>query len=262
MALQHYDVLDPDRPGHFVERHWKPLNTPVFDAQGKLRYIIHSSVNVTEEVLSRRALRVSQHREHDALAEAERERLRLSHLVMQAPAAICLHHGPELVYEFVNPYYQQLFPGQELVGKPMLDAVPELRDSFMWHQLQEVYRTGRSRQEHEVCIPLTRPAQAEPADAYFNYTFQARYTEHQQVDGVYVFAFEVTEQVRARQQVLALNQELNQANQQLTRVNDDLDGFVYMAAHDLRGPINNLEGLVQALSETLPDPPQPKQGCC
>lgn len=121
MALQHYDVLDPERPGHFVERHWKPLNTPVFDAQGKLRYIIHSSVNVTEEVLSRQALRLSQDREHDALAEAERERQRLSHLVMHAPAAICFHQGPDLVYEFVNPGYQQLFPGQQLVGKPLLE---------------------------------------------------------------------------------------------------------------------------------------------
>ncbi|RPD47898.1 PAS domain-containing protein [Hymenobacter sediminis] len=255
MALQHYDVLDPERPGHFVERHWKPLNTPVFDAQGKLRYIIHSSVNVTEEVLSRRALRISQDREHDALAEAERERQRLSHLVMQAPAAICLHSGPELVYEFVNPSYQQLFPGKGLVGKPLLEVVPELQGTPIWQQLQEVYQTGRSQQRHDVCIQLVRPADSEPSDAYFNYTFQPRYNEHQQVDGVYVFAFEVTEQVLARQQVQALNQELNQTNQQLTRVNADLDSFVYMAAHDLRGPINNLEGLVQALHDSLPTPP-------
>jgi PAS domain-containing protein len=56
MALQHYDVLDPERPGHFVERHWLPRNTPVFDDQGQLSYIIHSSVNVTEEVQARRAM--------------------------------------------------------------------------------------------------------------------------------------------------------------------------------------------------------------
>ncbi|GGG57428.1 sensor histidine kinase [Hymenobacter glacieicola] len=254
MPLQHYDVLDPQRPGQFVERHWKPLNTPVFDAQGKLRYIIHSSVNVTEEVLTRRALRQSQHREYDALAEAEQERQRLSHLVMQAPAAICLHSGPKLVYEFVNPSYQQLFPGQELVGKPLLEVAPELRGTPIWEQLQQVYQTGQSRQEHDVRISLVRPAESEPTDAYFNYTFQAHYNKHQQIDGVYVFAFEVTEQVRARQQVQALNQELDQANQQLTRVNADLDSFVYMAAHDLKGPINNLGGLVEALQELLPTP--------
>jgi signal transduction histidine kinase len=252
MALQHYDVLDPTRPGHFVERHWKPLNTPVFDNQGQLRYIIHSSVNVTEEVLSRRALRISQDREHTALVDAEQERQRLSHLVTQAPAAICLHSGPELVYEFVNPSYQHLFPDRELVGKPLLEAVPELRGTSIWEQLQQVYQTGQSRQEHDVLVTLKRTAQAEPEDSYFTYTFQARYNKHQQVDAVYVFAMEVTEQVRARRQVLALNHELDQANQQLTRINADLDSFVYMAAHDLKGPINNLEGLVQVLRDLLP----------
>jgi len=251
MPLQHYDVPDRERPGHFVERYWQVLNTPVFDDDHRLQYIIHSIVNVTEAVLTRKALHRSQHREHDALAKAERERQRLSHLVMQAPAAICLHHGPELVYEFVNPSYQQLFPGRELVSKPLLEAVPELHGTPIWEQLQEVYRTGQSWHENDVCVPLMCRLEAEPKDAYFNYTYQARYNGQQQVDGVYVFAVEVTEQVRDRQQVLALNRELDQANQQLTRVNADLDSFVYMAAHDLKGPINNLEGLVQVLRDTL-----------
>ncbi|TGD77563.1 sensor histidine kinase [Hymenobacter wooponensis] len=255
MALQHYDVLDPDRPGHFVERHWKPLNTPVFDAQGNLSYIIHSSVNVTEEVRARRAMVQAQGREHDALAEAERERGRLSHLVMQAPAAICLLQGADMVYELVNPSYQQLFPDRELLGKPFLEALPEMRGTPVWEQLQEVFRTGQTHQELDMCIPLLRRAEAGLEDSYFNYTLQARLDEHRRVDAVYVFAFEVTAQVQAREQVQVLNQELDQANRHLTRVNADLDSFVYMAAHDLKGPINNLEGLVQALGEALPTPP-------
>jgi signal transduction histidine kinase len=250
MALQHYDVLDPERPGHFVERHWLPRNTPVFDAHGQLQYIIHSSVNVTEEVQARRAMTQAQGREQEALLEAERERQRLSQLVLQAPAAMCLLQGPDFVYELVNPGYQQLFAGRQLLGQPLLQAVPELQGSPVWERLLEVYRTGQTHQDQEVPLTLVRAAGCGPEAGYFNHTFQARYNEHQQVDGVYVFAFEVTEQVRARQQVLDLNQ-------QLTRVNADLDSFVYMASHDLRGPISNLEGLVQALHEELPTPPAP-----
>jgi signal transduction histidine kinase len=253
MALQHYDVLDPERPGHFVERHWLPRNTPVFDAQGQLCYIIHSSVNVTKEVQAQRAMVQAQGREHEALLEAERERHRLSQLVLQAPAAMCLLQGPSLVYELVNPSYQQLFAGRALLGKPLLEAMPELQGSVVWEHLQQVYTTGRSHHAHELPVTLEQAADSEPAVRYFNHTFQARYNEHQQVDGVYVFAFEVSEQVRARQQVQDLNQ-------QLTRVNADLDSFVYMAAHDLRGPINNLEGLVQTLREELPAPPGPLVG--
>ncbi|GAB3290459.1 sensor histidine kinase [Hymenobacter tenuis] len=252
MPLQHYDVPDREQPGRFVERYWQVLNTPVFTADNRLQYIIHSIVNVTEAVHTRKALHLSQHREHDALAEAERERQRLSHLVLQAPAAICILQGPDMVFELVNPGYQQLFPDRKLLGKPLLEAVPEFRDTRVWEQLQEVFRTGQTHEEQGLCIPLVRTAKAGLEDSYFNYTFQARYNDSRQVDAVYVFAFEVTEQVRDRQQVLALNRELDQANQQLTRVNADLDSFVYMAAHDLKGPINNLEGLVEALRDTLP----------
>ncbi|WP_022822312.1 sensor histidine kinase [Hymenobacter norwichensis] len=260
MRVQHYDVPDRENHGRFVERHWEVLNTPVFTAENHLHYIIHSIVNVTEAVQMNKALHLSQHRERDALAEAERERHRLSHLMLQAPAAICLHSGPHLVYEFVNPSYQQLFPDRELVGKPLLEAVPELHGTTICKQLQEVYRTGQSRQEHDVLVQLVRTPQASPEDSYFTYTFQARYNKHQQVDAVYVFAIEVTAQVKNRQQVLALNQELDQANQQLTRVNADLDSFVYMAAHDLKGPINNLEGLVHILSDLLPGPEPTEAG--
>ncbi|UOR06359.1 PAS domain-containing protein [Hymenobacter aerilatus] len=252
IALQHYDVPDRGKPGYFLERHWEVVNTPVFDSEDHLCYIIHSIVNVTETVRAREAVQQSKQREQAALAEAEQERQRLSHLVMQAPAAICLHYGPELVYEFVNTSYQQLFSGRELIGKPLIEAVPELRDTFIWEQLQEVYRTGQSCQAHDVLVPLVRAPHTEPEDSYFTYTFQARYNKNQQIDAVYVFAIEVTELVHDRRQIQALNHELDQANQQLTRVNADLDSFVYMAAHDLKGPINNLEGLVQLLRDTLP----------
>jgi hypothetical protein len=76
----------------------------------------------------------------------------------------------------------------------------------VWERLQEVYRTGQTYQDQEVPLPFVQVADGRKAGpGYFNHTFQARYNEHQQVDGVYVFAFDVSEQVRARQQVLDLN---------------------------------------------------------
>ena len=54
---------------------------------------------------------------------------------------------------------------------------------------------------------------------------------------------------------LAANQQLEERVQErtkeLTRVNKDLDNFVYTASHDLKAPINNIEGLMTALDETL-----------
>ncbi|MDB5260985.1 MAG: hypothetical protein JWQ14_266 [Adhaeribacter sp.] len=47
------------------------------------------------------------------------------------------------------------------------------------------------------------------------------------------------------------NEELLQKNQELVRINNDLDNFVYTASHDLKAPISNLEGLLMALEEDL-----------
>ena len=46
--------------------------------------------------------------------------------------------------------------------------------------------------------------------------------------------------------------QLHENNEQLTRVNVDLDNFIYTASHDLKSPISNIEGLVQALLAELP----------
>jgi PAS domain S-box-containing protein len=47
--------------------------------------------------------------------------------------------------------------------------------------------------------------------------------------------------------------QLQENNTQLVRANADLDNFIYTASHDLKAPITNIEGLLQALLLELPD---------
>jgi PAS domain S-box-containing protein len=47
------------------------------------------------------------------------------------------------------------------------------------------------------------------------------------------------------------NEELMLKNQELVRINNDLDDFVYAASHDLKAPITNMEGLLVALGDDL-----------
>lgn len=53
MALQRYDVADPDRPGQWQERYWSPVNAPVFDADGKVVLLVHRVEEVTELIRAR-----------------------------------------------------------------------------------------------------------------------------------------------------------------------------------------------------------------
>lgn len=45
--------------------------------------------------------------------------------------------------------------------------------------------------------------------------------------------------------------KLELQNEQLTRINNDLDNFIYTASHDLKAPISNIEGLVYVLNQSL-----------
>jgi PAS domain-containing protein len=49
MPVQRYDVRNGD--GVFVERHWQPVNTPTFDEDGHLRYILHHVEDVTDRIV-------------------------------------------------------------------------------------------------------------------------------------------------------------------------------------------------------------------
>ena len=206
---------------------------------GEIVGISTFAYDVTEQVLARQ--------------QREAQRQRLHRLFMQAPAAICILDGPDLVYELVNPSFHELLPGRELVGKPILEALPEIADHVAYRTFREVYATGNTHRESGICVPFARPIDGELEDRYFNYIQQARFDEYGQIDGVLVFAFEVTQQVRAQQHAERLNEDLSVVNEQLVRTNADLDTFIYTASHDLKSPITNIEGLLLALSEELPE---------
>ncbi|MFI8218964.1 PP2C family protein-serine/threonine phosphatase [Streptomyces sp. NPDC085932] len=53
MALQRYDVEDPERPGEWEERYWSPVNAPVLGSDGKVALIVHRVEEVTELIRAR-----------------------------------------------------------------------------------------------------------------------------------------------------------------------------------------------------------------
>src|SRR5262249_21371636 len=75
---------------------------------------------------------------------ASQERERLHALLVEAPAAVCSLRGPELVIEFANPRALEAWGrSPDIVGKPLLVALPELADQPFPGQLREVLASGR-----------------------------------------------------------------------------------------------------------------------
>ena len=228
MPRQRYDVPHPQEPGSFVVRYWLPTHTPVLNQQGEVSFIIQHLVDTTESVQVEEQLQVSQHKEKQALAEAQRQRARFEKFLLEIPAAICVFAGPDFVYDFVNPrYQQQLFPGRKILGKPLFEAVPEIIDQPIAQVLREVYQTGKTSEGKEVLIPLAHDDGGPLVDHYFNYIQQARYNEKGEIDGIMTFAYDITELVLARK-------ALEQRELALQELNNELEAGVASRTQELK----------------------------
>jgi signal transduction histidine kinase len=243
---QEMPFTPPRTPGQPARPTYFNFTYQAYREAGAITGVSIFAYNVTEQVLARR--------------QREAERQQLHDLFMEAPAPIVILDGPDLVYQLVNPAYQRIFPGRTLLGKPVLEALPELRGTPVAADMQEVYHTGEPFVVQEMPLQLARYEGAALEVLYFTFTFQARRNTQGEVDGLLMFGNEVTDQVQARRvveeggaQARALAEKLTASNQQLTRTNVDLDNFIYTASHDLKAPITNIEGLLYLLQEELPD---------
>ncbi|MGI4739018.1 MAG: PAS domain-containing protein [Janthinobacterium lividum] len=154
------------------------------------------------------------HEAEAARAAAERQQRRLEDLFMRAPSAISICEGPDWVYQLVNPGYQQLFSGRSLLGLPILQALPELVGQPVQAILQAVYDTGVPFEGQEVPVQLVRAENGPVEDNYFDLTYQARYDEHGQIDGLITYANDVTQQVLARRELAAQQERLRELLEQ------------------------------------------------
>ncbi|WP_162249874.1 ATP-binding protein [Massilia sp. Root351] len=91
MAIQKYDIPVAGQAGvRFEERHWSPINTPVFDADGELSHIIHCVEDVTDFVKTReRSARMASEIDEQALEiEIANRRLRLANEKLEERMAV------------------------------------------------------------------------------------------------------------------------------------------------------------------------------
>jgi PAS domain S-box-containing protein len=211
------DFLVPlDRNGYLEDCYFDFSYSPIRDEYGEIGGILVICMETTAKVVSMQTAAKAQH-------ETASERDRLHRFFMQAPAGICILDGPELAFELVNPLYQQLFPGRPLLGKALLDAVPEIKGQPIWDVLQEVYNSGDSFEGNELLIPLARKSDGPVEDRYFNFIYQARKNAMGQVDGILVFVFEVTDMVAVKNELENYQANLHKVNKDLHQTNDQFN---------------------------------------
>ena len=189
------------RNNRLEDVYWTFSYSAVIDETGKAAGVLVICNETTDKVNSYNALKEAKQQVEIAKSETENERDRLAQFIMQAPEGICVLDGPDMVFELVNPAYQQILSGRNLLGRPIFDALPELKGGTTNVLLDQVYRTGKSYEGKEVYFPIARQDGAPPQDRYFNFSYVPRFNSGGDVDGILVYVFEVTDLVIAKRKV-------------------------------------------------------------
>lgn len=176
--------------------------------------------------------------------EIERSARKLQRILEEIPAMVSLVKASNLTYFITNPLYSNFLHKKDLTGHSIDSGYIKTEGIDFKETLQKVIRTGEPFIKKEV--PCIASGDREGI-IYFNLVFQPINESPEKADYILIFAVEVTELVESRKAVAEKNDELSKKNIELTRINNDLDNFIYTASHDLKAPISNIEGLMNAM---------------
>lgn len=190
MAIQRYDLRRAD--GSWEERYWSPLNVPVLGPQGEARFVLHQVADVTDAVMSGRALARSEQRTARIL-----DRIADAHCVLDR----------ELRVVALNLAAERMTgrSGGAVLGRSYQDAFPESFDP----RVEQAYRR----------------VVAEEAEQHLFHQYARNGRDvHLEIDayptdegGVAIFARDITERVRG----VEAHRE-GEAQRFLTRLGDAL----------------------------------------
>lgn len=183
MTTVRYDVVNKN--GSFAQRYWNVINVPV-DGGDEIKYIVHSVEDITDKVLKEK-------REIESLD-------RFRSLVMQAPVAMGVLRGKEMIIESANNALLELWgKNSGVIGLPLLDGLPEIKDQPFPALLLKVYETGEPYYGYEAKAFLTRNGVLE--DCYFNFVYAPYLEADGSITGITVTASEVSVQVKTKKEL-------------------------------------------------------------
>jgi PAS domain S-box-containing protein len=122
---------------------------------------------------------------------------RFHDLMAQAPVAMSVLRGYDMVIESANSMMLVVWgKTTDVINKPLLEGLPELKGQPYINILHDVYTTGKTYYGNEAKVLLMRNGVVERC--YFNFVYQPITGPDEHVNSIMVVAMEVTQQVIAR----------------------------------------------------------------
>lgn len=154
----------------------------------------------------------------------------LEQIINILPASVVVIQGEELIVESINTtnlaYWNKT--REEVIGKPLLEILPELANQAFPGQLRQVMKTGETIDVKDSPV-LLQSADGSVHETFVDYTYQPLVDSRSGYTKVLVMSSENTERVLSRkvleqfsEEMQSMNEELTASNEELAAVNEEL----------------------------------------
>ncbi|HVG15301.1 MAG TPA: PAS domain S-box protein [Chitinophagaceae bacterium] len=185
LPVRRYDVKMKD--GSVTKRYWQANNTPVLTPDGEVACIIHTVADITGPIEAKTP--------EEGISGAEKA----YHLFMNAPVIIGILKGDNYIIELANEGLLEVWGRTaDVVGKPLLAVIPELKEQGFITLLDQVRSTGEPFYAYEFPITLNRYGKEQVL--YFDFVYKPIYEDGvtNKASGIVSVGHDVTNQVIAR----------------------------------------------------------------
>jgi PAS domain S-box-containing protein len=146
----------------------------------------------------------------ETLSELRAEREYLHALFRQMPSMMSVVRGPDHIVEMANDTYRQ-FVGEhrDLIGRPLSEALPEIKDQGLLDLRNQVYRTGKTHIGRAQRVLLAREPDGPLEERFLDFIYQPMKDAQGRVIGIFSEAIDITDHKRALDHQGLLINELN-----------------------------------------------------
>jgi PAS domain S-box-containing protein len=170
------------------------LYEPFRNENNEIEGILAVGTDVTEQVESR-----------NKVAEAE---LKFRTIIEQTPSPLCIFKGEEMRLEVANDAALAVWQvSRDVIGKTLVEIVPEMGRQIFLDLMLDVYRNGVSRYGFEAPAYFIRE-NGRREERFFNFSYVPFRDNQSTVLGVLVLASDVTEQVMAKKKLVENEERL------------------------------------------------------